>query len=474
MQIARRRAQSLRPQPCDVLVPQCLSEVHLTAAANNNLSTVFRISNIAMWLINVQSRELKLWGDERKTPPYAILSHTWSDSEVTMQEYQEFRARNSTQKGQLHQTPGFQKIEAVCKLAAKHKLSHVWIDTCCIDKTSSAELSEAINSMFRWYKNAAVCYVNLEDVQIPLQTPQDGILTIAEKQSLLQNARWFTRGWTLQELIAPQHMEFYDKNWNQIGSKETLLSSLFRITGISEAHLKGADLNDASVATRMSWAARRHTTRVEDLAYSLLGIFDVNMPQLYGEGTRAFKRLQEEILQQNDDPSLFAWQPSETFSGSPQLLEKVAVEGGISVFAQRADEFLVTKDLSPLPVGGEMSLVGGKGVKLEVPLFKIEGTPKSPLRVAVLNWRTCINDEPQDRLGVVVQRLSSGHFVRHPDAPLVQIKALVIKQFDVRAIYVRTVITAKSPPPSNSYRPHWNSKAGRTKALAIEWYQPSS
>jgi hypothetical protein len=427
-----------------------------------------------MRLIDVHTRAFKIWEDDRKTPPYAILSHTWSGAEVSMQEYQDcIAARNHQEDGQLRSRLGFQKIDAVCKLAAKRQLSYVWVDTCCIDKASSAELTEAINSMFRWYRNADVCYVHFEDVQIPLDGP-DGIVTIAQQRSLLRHARWFTRGWTLQELIAPRDMEFYDKDWTWIGTKKRLLRILSGITGIGEAILEGVDVNNASVATRMGWAAGRHTTRVEDLAYSLLGLFDVNMPLLYGEGERAFKRLQAEILQQNDDSSLFAWQPLSVFSGRPDLLEEVATDAGISVLAQRADEFLGFQEQSPLPVGGEMSIAGGKGVKLEVPLFKIEGAAKSKLRVAVLNWRTCKDDEAEDRYGVVVQKLSPGHFMRHPSAPLVRIKALKIKEFDVRTIYIRTSITNKKPPPSNSYRPHWNFKAGRTIALAIEWYQSTA
>lgn len=163
---------------------------------------------------------------------------------------------------------------------------------CCIDKTSTAELSEAINSMFRWYRKAEICYAYLADVK--------GTTDLAQ-------SRWFTRGWTLQELCAPAVIIFYSSNWQYIGSKFELRERLQHITGIEEEVLTTGQIYTVSVARRMSWAANRQTTRVEDLAYCLMGIFDVNMPLLYGEGKRSFIRLQEEIMKVSDDHSLFAW-----------------------------------------------------------------------------------------------------------------------------------------------------------------------
>lgn len=175
-----------------------------------------------------------------------------------------------------------------------------WIDSCCIDKSSSAELSEAINSMFKWYQRAHVCYIYLSDVrsnQNPHSWPSD-----------FRNSQWFTRGWTLQELLAPEFVEFFDQNWNEIGSKSSLQDLVSTITGISVEHL--GNFRPASVAQKMAWASRRKTKRVEDEAYSLLGLFGVNMPPLYGEGQNAFFRLQLEILKQINDESLFAWKSS--------------------------------------------------------------------------------------------------------------------------------------------------------------------
>jgi hypothetical protein len=172
--------------------------------------------------------------------------------------------------------------------------------SCCIDKKSSAELSEAINSMYRWYQQSAVCYVFLADVSSDKP----------EIKVQFKSSRWFTRGWTLQELIAPQNVVFYSKEWRILGTKSddemTIFLSL--ITRIDEEYVNGKDINLASISKRMSWASSRRTTRTEDIAYCLLGIFDLNMPLLYGEGKRAFRRLQEEILKtQPYEHTLFAW-----------------------------------------------------------------------------------------------------------------------------------------------------------------------
>jgi hypothetical protein len=164
--------------------------------------------------------------------------------------------------------------------------------SCCIDKTSTAELSEAINSMFRWYRKANICYAYMADVH---ETTQ------------LAHSRWFTRGWTLQELVAPAIVWFYDSSWKYLGSKRELESVLVKITSIDADVLMHGNFEAVSIARRMSWAAKRQTSRIEDQAYCLLGIFDVNMPLLYGEGMKAFTRLQEEIIKTSDDQSLFAW-----------------------------------------------------------------------------------------------------------------------------------------------------------------------
>ena len=201
---------------------------------------------------------------------------------------------------------GYTKIAETCRRAGEvSELQYAWVDTCCIDKTSSAELSEAINSMFRWYQVSQVCYVRLADIDKQ---------THAKTPGSLDRCRWFTRGWTLQELIAPTKVEFYDKRWAFLGDRSDLRADLERITGIGNEVLGATSqecitkvLGKIPVARRMSWAASRVTTRTEDTAYCLLGIFGVNLPLLYGEGPKAFLRLQEEVAKEHNDLSLFGW-----------------------------------------------------------------------------------------------------------------------------------------------------------------------
>lgn len=253
-----------------------------------------------MWLINTSTLSLKSFIG--KPPPYAILSHTWlpDDPEVT---FADFQNENKTIRDKK---AGFQKIRLTCEQAKREGIDYAWVDTCCINKDSSAELSEAINSMFKWYGSAAICYAYLEDFLY-----EDFLNGNTAGLSTLKSCRWFSRGWTLQELVAPKEVVFFApraEGWVEIGRKESLCESLEQITHIPrEILLQQKPLDDFSVATRMSWAAGRRTTREEDVAYCLLGLFNVNMPLLYGEGTAAFIRLQEEILRGERDDSLFAW-----------------------------------------------------------------------------------------------------------------------------------------------------------------------
>lgn len=259
-----------------------------------------------MRLINTKTLKLGEFSG-KDVPPYAILSHTWGDGEVSFQDMQDEAGKAARKK------PGYLKIERCCAIAAQDGFEYAWVDTCCIDKTSSSELSEAINSMYRWYQEAEICYAYLTDVssQTDPSTPAVG----------LASSRWFSRGWTLQELIAPSNVIFYATDWNDIGTKRSLRKAITDITGIhAEALLPDKDPQVFSVAQRMSWAAQRETTRSEDLAYCLMGLFGVNMPMLYGEGDRAFQRLQEEIIRNSDDPTIFAWRTTTPGEYSGRLL----------------------------------------------------------------------------------------------------------------------------------------------------------
>lgn len=230
------------------------------------------------------------------TPPYAILSHTWNaGQEVTIQEW-------LNQTDAVKAKSGYGKIHDACRQAKGDTYEWIWIDTICIDKTSSAELSEAINSMFAWYRDAALCYVFLADV--PPVTDQAG--GDNDVYLPLRGSRWWTRGWTLQELLAPSSLIFFAADWSLLGTRDGLAAVIMDITSIraTDCH---RETRKASVARKMSWLSQRKTTRVEDLAYCMLGLFDINMPLLYGEGPKAFIRLQEEIIKQTPDQTIFCW-----------------------------------------------------------------------------------------------------------------------------------------------------------------------
>ncbi|KAM3561804.1 hypothetical protein ARSEF4850_003037, partial [Beauveria asiatica] len=219
-----------------------------------------------------------------EVPAYAILSHTWGTEEVSFNDL-----RDGTGKNKI----GYDKIRFCGDRACTDNLGYFWVDTCCIDKTSSAELQEAINCMFRWYHDAAKCYVYLADVsEVTCDTDNKPLAW----ESAFRNSRWFTRGWTLQELLAPALVEFFSKEGLYLGNKKSLEQHIHSSTGIPVDALRGSTLSQFTVPERMAWIDDRETTRKEDKAYSLLGIFDVQMPLLYGEGReRAFKRLMGKV-----------------------------------------------------------------------------------------------------------------------------------------------------------------------------------
>lgn len=248
-----------------------------------------------MRLINTTTMKLEQFMGVQDVPSYAILSHTWGEGEVTLPDFANLEVANLEK--------GFAKIEHTCRQARLNGIGYAWVDTCCIDKTSSAELTEAINSMFQLYASSVVCYAYLSDLN------PEGDVDVENPTSQFAQSRWFRRGWTLQELIAPKIVEFYGSDWMFRGTKADLSRAISAVTGIDGDVLRDSSaLFQIPVARRMSWAAGRQTSRLEDNAYSLLGIFDVNMPMLYGEGEKAFIRLQEEIAKETNDLTLFAWQ----------------------------------------------------------------------------------------------------------------------------------------------------------------------
>ncbi|KAK3984906.1 ankyrin repeat-containing domain protein [Cladorrhinum sp. PSN332] len=308
---------------------------------------------------------------------YAILSHAWGEGELTIQDIQ-------ASDGQSKK--GYSKVINCCSRAKAGGFEYVWIDTCCIDKTSSAELSEAINSMYRY--------------------------------------RWFTRGWTLQELIAPSVVVFVDENWKDLGTKATLQEVILRRTNIPAAVLAGNGPGNASVAQKMSWAARRQTTRVEDIAYCLLGIFGVNMPLLYGEGERAFIRLQEEIIKTSDDHSIFAWRSDDSRSG--------LLATGPAAFADSGD---VIARSHPGFDNRPMS-ISNRGVHLNIPFI---GLDQEGLGLGLLNCTNTGSDNAVVAIYLCDTLLTMDRFerVRPGEFELLDLSKTGSSQRPVRSICVK-------------------------------------
>lgn len=371
-----------------------------------------------MRLLNSKTLEIEeFYGDD--TPKYAILSHRWLDGEVSLKDMDNGAAKAKA---------GYNKIKLCCEQAAKDGIGYAWVDTCCIDKTSSAELSEAINCMYNWYEGAQICYVYLSDVH-----SKD-----ASDPSFAKSA-WFTRGWTLQELIAPQAITFYNSKWQTLGTKDSLRVSIAAITDIDLAALQPeAEMHKFSVAKRMSWAAGRRTTRVEDVAYSLLGLFQVNMPMLYGEGKRAFVRLQEEIMKNSDDQSIFAWtNPGKTLRG---------------LLAASPDEFAKCSFIIPSAsrMNAKPYAVTNKGLSIQLAMMPWH----MGIFLAILDCER--SDRPDSKLGIYL------HMYQEKD----QYARTTVLDEDLQVIYKFSPDLA----PRNVYVRHHNYRHGPIQSRLYGFY----
>ncbi|KAI6107084.1 heterokaryon incompatibility protein-domain-containing protein, partial [Pisolithus croceorrhizus] len=350
-----------------------------------------------------------------KSTSYAILSHRWGN-EVSYKEMTQLHTMNPRKRDDITGRDGYKKIIKSCGQAKKDGYRWLWIDTCCIDKQSSAELSEAINSMYQWYRNSGMCYVYLNDVDEPAFPTKEDFSRFGKSGGWPE---WFSRGWTLQELIAPRNAQFFNKDWVPIGTKEKLAFKLEVITRIPQRVLFwGEVLTDKysverpCIAQIMSWAADRKTTRVEDRAYSLLGLFGVNMPMLYGEGLKAFQRLQLEIIRVSSDHSILAWnrraqsglcrsvlaQDPSYFRGchdtkkvNPSLfVEKVEqyIHGGEPVVTADRDElssFCNSVDSTRLLRWDVTNL----GIQVSLPILSDRSDLSDPVYKAILPCRDC-------------------------------------------------------------------------------------
>ncbi|KIM53334.1 hypothetical protein SCLCIDRAFT_1222869 [Scleroderma citrinum Foug A] len=337
-----------------------------------------------------------IYGADLAVIEYAILSHCWGApaEEVQFKEMQGLARMGKAKRKKLRERIGYQKILKSCEQAFKDKLDWVWVDTCCINKESSAELSEAINSMFRWYESSKRCYAYLHDISDSAFPSEEDQETFGQFNGW---PKWFTRGWTLQELIAPRDIQFFNRTWDCIGDKKGLASTLTKVTRVPEAILKeGLSSARPSVAQIMSWAADRKTTREEDRAYSLLGLLGVYMPMLYGEAKNAFQRLQLETIRKSNDHSIFAWDHSGDIGriGSVLADDPSFFRDCQDIDKLDPDEFISRLQIEPLFTEKEMRKVSPKrfltfsvtngGIEISLPVAPYCGTP-SILRA----WLAC-------------------------------------------------------------------------------------
>ncbi|KAH7354935.1 hypothetical protein BKA65DRAFT_549010 [Rhexocercosporidium sp. MPI-PUGE-AT-0058] len=296
-----------------------------------------------MRLLHLESGNLSLTEDYTEyIPPYAILSHTWGKDveEVT---FDDFKA------GAYLDKIGYRKVQFCGEQAARDRLQYFWVDTCCIDKSNLPELSEAINSMFRWYQNAVKCYVYLSDVS--KRCNADESFSQSTWKSEFRHSRWFTRAWTLQELIAPKSVEFFSQEGVLLGDKGSLELLLYEITRVSVEVLRGKPLIELTVQERMLWAAKRAAKRKEDEAYALLGIFGLHMPMIYGEGREnAFIRLEREIGERSKGANIHGnvhWMIpralNSLFTGRSDLLDRIqsALQSESISIAQTQRRFVI-------------------------------------------------------------------------------------------------------------------------------------
>ncbi|KAK7965197.1 hypothetical protein PG988_010201 [Apiospora saccharicola] len=326
-----------------------------------------------MRLIDCETLELKEF-NEIDVPEYVILSHTWGSEEVSFEEM------TSPAKGRHRAKEGFHKISLFASVAARHDFRYIWVDTCCIRKDSSSELSEAINSMYTWYKNARRCYVYLNDVD-------------SDSEEEFKRCRWLSRGWTLQELIAPEDVFFYSKHGEMLFAKEHRLGELSALTGISQEHcveneMGGKEGND------------------EARGYGLLFAWDTRCQYadaLWRGGQKAFIRLQEEVMKRSDDQSLFLWKKKEesytTYLGLLAPSPREFVDSPDVVFAEN---FFEDRPYSST----------NKGISIRLDLVPSRpDADEHDVYIALLNCQHPGHDAGKP-IGIFLKRLEGNQFVR--------------------------------------------------------------
>ncbi|KAK7446253.1 hypothetical protein VKT23_014458 [Stygiomarasmius scandens] len=358
-------------------------------------------------------------------PLYAILSHTWERREVTFQDIQDLNVAKTKS--------GWSKVENACIHARKHDFRYIWIDSCCVDKTSSAELSEALNSMYQYYIDAEVCYVYLCDTS-STEDPRN-------PESKFWSSRWFTRGWTLQELIAPMYAVFLAKDWKEIGTRWSLRAALSAITAIPVGVFEGRDIDEFSIAQRMSWAADRETTRPEDMAYCLMGIFNVNMSPIYGEGgAKAFMRLQQEIIKVSDDRSIFAWTSNSGNDSGRGLLARSPEEFRASGGVRMTEETLSGDKLS--------FSFSNNGLRIHLPIVPVEkpNSTEDHIFLASLHCHCPCEKHSVGSYLSIYLRKTGDHYVRYRPSEV------VVNSFPPEAKDLKEIVVKENSLPRSATR----------------------
>ncbi|KAI0715798.1 hypothetical protein C8T65DRAFT_828566 [Cerioporus squamosus] len=327
-----------------------------------------------MWLLNTANGEFVGVIDPREVK-YAALSHVWSrDPRVPELSFHDLLKIQEEVRIARSEDPTIPEDAVLLRASEK--------------SSSSAELEEAINSMYSWYSSSTVCYAFLQDV--------DGREDPRASNSSFRRSEWHNRGWTLQELVAPRVVVFLSRTWRYIGAKHGMANLIEDVTGVDRDVVLGSKpVSSVSVARRMSWASRRVTTRREDEAYCLMGIFSVNMPVIYGEGPAAFVRLQEEILKYIPDQSIFVWSRTVPIDPSAQAIHREAFFEGTgthhTLLAPSPALFLSSRNVISITKGSLARILGiaippptytitSYGLRVTLPLLSITGT----IRVALL------------------------------------------------------------------------------------------
>ena len=407
------------------LIDTTCTFISLNQSVGEEQSKTMRLLNINQCLqyndyrpedFDVLKRELK----QRHEPPevhYAIISHVWMDpgndyqNEIMIDELKDWEDCSRRKKR------GADKVKGACQAARRwsdrrktwepeaKEISHIWLDSCCINQRDQAEVSMSINSMYRWYRQAAVCLVYLSDVRYNIRGRVN-----------LSMCKWLKRGWTLQELIGSDTVEFFDVDWNRLGNKSSLRNHLATVSGIDEEVLSDPSrVGKVSVAQRMSWACKRETRIEEDSAYCLMGLFGVQMPTLYGEGKeRAFRRLQEEIIRYSDDHSVFAW-----LDQSPESYRHRAgnARGLLAPYAACFEQTGLYRSL-PTPGNARPYAMTNKG--LDIDLY-LQQHPQEDKYIACLDCQI----DKDHYLGIFLKRISpeSRQYVRTDCHKFCQIRA---------------------------------------------------